>query len=372
MFFLLILATLGFFVITSATALYRWAKSVFKKLNPIIYGAVFVLLVAFTLATFVLSKQPNTFLPTQLIKLGHIGLGFFAYFIFFVNIAAAVTFTLKKTKLIKRNKYFVTSLTALIISLSLVVGFVTYGTVNAGIIKRVNYSVDVKGDNIEGFKIALVSDLHIGHIVDEGHIEKVVAEINRINPDIVCIAGDIFDGDMTAIKNGEALKTAFLSIKSKYGVYASFGNHDAGNTYDEMPKFLEESGIKLLNDEYVTIDNRLILVGRRDSSPIGNAGDGRERVDLPKNNQLPVIVLDHKPINATEYGGETDLILSGHTHSGQIFPLNIVISAVYETPYGYFPKTEKRPDIIVTSGAGTWGPMIRIGSDNEVAEITLK
>lgn len=177
---------------------------------------------------------------------------------------------------------------------------------------------------------------------------------------------------MTALSDPLKLQALFGSIESEYGVYACLGNHDAGATYREMLAFLDGAGVQVLMDEAAVIDGRFVLAGRRDSFPIGNQGEPRKGLEgVPEAADLPLIVLDHQPGNIGEYGGDVDLILCGHTHRGQMFPFNLVTDAVFDVDYGYYRAGDATPQVIVTSGAGTWGPPLRVGTDNEVVEINL-
>lgn len=164
------------------------------------------------------------------------------------------------------------------------------------------------------------------------------------------------------------------TIQSTYGVYACLGNHDAGRSYDQIVNFIDKSNIKLLNDEHVVIDNQFVVVGRRDSSPIGNQGNPRaitSEVMSDIDTNMPVIVMDHQPTNRIEYADDVDLILSGHTHQGQVFPANLITNAMFTVDYGHYQKNPNSPHVIVTSGAGTWGPPLRIGTNSEIALIKV-
>lgn len=223
--------------------------------------------------------------------------------------------------------------------------------------------------------IILISDLHLGAVHSEKRLKTIVEKINQLEPDIVCIAGDLFNDDYYAIQDPEAAIGLFQRIKSKYGVFACLGNHDSGKTFDQMMSFLQRSNITLLNDEYVIIDERLILFGRVDSAPIGGFG-GLKRKDITEqiaslDANLPVVVMDHTPNRLEEYRKEIDLVLSGHTHKGQIFPGNLITKAVFEVDYGHSQKDAASPHIIVTSGAGTWGMPMRVGTTNEIVKIRL-
>jgi len=192
----------------------------------------------------------------------------------------------------------------------------------------------------------------------------------------VCIAGDIFLDDFNIIRNPDKAIDLLKSIKTNYGVYACLGNHDGGSTLNQMTAFLEKSNIKLLNDEYIIIDDRLALFGRLDSRPIGGFGD-LKRQDISGtiasvSENFPVIVIDHNPANIGEYGSEVNLILCGHTHKGQMFPGNLFTNAMFTAAYGHYQKDSSSPHVIVTSGASTWRPPMRIGTNNEIVSILIQ
>ncbi len=252
----------------------------------------------------------------------------------------------------------------------------TAGTVHAD--HPVHRSYDVKTEKIRDgreWRIVLVSDLHIGAVRSEERLERLVNEINAEKPDVVCIAGDIFDNDFSAILDKEKCAETLGSIDAKYGVYACLGNHDAGKTAKDMIGFLPQCRITLLAESYEVIDKSLILAGRLDSSPIGGYGD-RIRGDFSDfmkgaDNDLPVIVLDHTPSHIDEYPDSADLILSGHTHRGQIFPGCLITRRLFTVDHGLYRENEASPAVIVTSGAGTWGLPVRVGSDSEIVSVRL-
>lgn len=276
-------------------------------------------------------------------------------------------YLVKGLKLIpEKNKYRNYQGFAVIFLSVCLVGF---GIFNATDVENTEYHVDLENCDM---KIVLISDLHLGAIGSESRLEKVIDGVNKQNADVVCIAGDIFDSDFSAVKDTKRVKEILGGINSKYGVYACLGNHDAGESVGEMVRFIGDCGITLLKDEYTVIDERLILAGRLDVRPIGK---GMKRTDIKKyfaeweSLNMPVVVMDHNPGNIREYGSEVDLILCGHTHKGQIFPANLVTNMIFDVDYGHYKRDEKSPDVIVTSGAGTWGMPMRVGSDCEIVTI---
>ena len=143
-----------------------------------------------------------------------------------------------------------------------------------------------------------------------------------------------------------------------------------------MVAFLQRSNITLLDDKYITIHNRFILAGRLDGSPIGGYNKSQrkpvEQVLAGANTALPVVVMEHNPARGDEYKpGDADVILSGHTHKGQIFPANLFTDLIYTVDYGYYQESANMPHRIVTSGAGIWGMPMRVGTDCEVVKVIL-
>ena len=240
-----------------------------------------------------------------------------------------------------------------------------------------------KSSALPGLKIALVADLHLGYNSTKSHVRKIVDDINNENVDLVCIAGDLFDNDYDAIRDPDGVADILAGLKSRYGTYACWGNHDvnekilAGFTFPQKGKivrderfseFLDRAGITMLEDETVCIDDAFYLVGRRDEDMAKKEQFPRKtfaEITEPLDSSLPIIVMDHQPRELSEAADAgVDLDLSGHTHDGQMFPANIVIHFLWENACGVLKKGNMTS--IVTSGAGVWGPAMRVGTDCEV------
>lgn len=309
--------------------------------------------------------------------LGAYFMGFYAYglMLFLVRDGLRILGKLVKIKgeLAGVNVLAASSFLINVFSLALVV----YGTIHAGNIKTVAYEVDSYAQSLpEKMKIVLLSDLHLGAVGGEKRLPEILKKVQAEEPDLVLISGDIFDDDFMLLRDPERAKKLFQEIESTYGIYASLGNHDGGKTYPKMLQFLEESGITVLQEEHQVVADSFVILGRLDPSPIGGFG-GRKRKEtkevlssLPEG--LPVIVLDHTPSHVEQYGKEVDLVLSGHTHKGQIFPFQLGTKLLFEVDYGFYQRNEEAPVYIVTSGAGTWGPPMRVGTNSEIASIMLQ
>lgn len=248
------------------------------------------------------------------------------------------------------------------------------GFIHGSQLSHVSYDISLSGKkDISDLNIVLISDLHLGAMGSEEQLEEIVAEINSLHPDVICVAGDFFDTDFSEIREPKAAVETLKKLDATYGTYVCLGNHDGGETHPEMVDFLAEANLHLLDDSYTIIDERLVLVGRLDATPIGGYGAAK-RQELSafftrEDASLPVIVLDHNPARIDEYQTEADLILCGHTHQGQVFPGSLITDALYTVDYGYYQKDSNSPQVIVTSGVGSWGMPMRVGTDREIVSI---
>jgi predicted MPP superfamily phosphohydrolase len=251
-----------------------------------------------------------------------------------------------------------------------------YGSWQAQQLRVKKYQVTLASDSnaTQKLKAVLISDVHLGYVNDAKKLTKIVTKINALKPDVVFISGDLFDGNFQALQQPEQIKKQFNRLSSTYGTYMCWGNHDAGSTFQKMKELVESSDIMLLEDELTVVGQSLIVAGRKDTQPIG--AQGGRRKELKKKLQhldtrLPKIVLDHQPSTIDEYDDPAMLILAGHTHKGQIFPFSLVTRAYFTVDYGYYRKDSASPQVIVSSGVGTWGPPLRIGTQSEIVQIDL-
>ena len=208
------------------------------------------------------------------------------------------------------------------------------------------------------------------------HARELVRKINKQKPDLVCIAGDIFDNEYDAVREPEKISEILRTIRSKYGVYACWGNHDlnepilAGFTFKHkkedskqlkdprMKRFLQNSNIQLLEDEAVLIDNSFYVVGRKDASLIEKIEEKRKtpaQLTQKLDKDKTIIVIDHQPKELQ------DIADAGVG--------NFTVKFLWENPCGYLQKGSMHN--IVTSGSGVWGPAMRVGTDSEICTINL-
>ncbi|WP_375104378.1 metallophosphoesterase [Paenibacillus sp. RS8] len=359
-----------------ARKIFKWLQHIFPNVNGILYGVIYSLCALTIIINLLLSSSAmmtDLSIVNFLGQFGDYWMGIYFYLLLLLILSDIILLVSKWVKIIPSPTPARVIFHTRSVVLVLVIGLVSYGIYNANQLKEVTYPIQIhKNTSLDQLNIVLISDLHLGYINDVKFIEDVVDRINGLQPDIVLMTGDIFNGNYYALSNPSKGMELLSTLQSTYGVYACLGNHDAGRSYDEIVNFIDKSNIKLLNDEHVVIDNQFVVVGRRDSSPIGNQGNPRaitSEVMSKIDTNMPVIVMDHQPTNMIQYGDDVDLIISGHTHQGQVFPGNLITNAMFTVDYGHYQKNSNSPHVIVTSGAGTWGPPLRIGTNSEIALI---
>ena len=248
------------------------------------------------------------------------------------------------------------------------------GYINTKSIVVQNYRIPIKksAGNLKSLNIAMASDIHLGTIYGGSFLEKIVDQINVLKPDIVLLPGDIIDEDIGPVLR-DNMGQVLEKIKSKYGTYAVTGNHEFIGGADAACNYLTAHGIKMLRDSVVKIDNDFYLIGREDRSI--KQFSNKRRKDLKEllsgvDTSLPLILMDHQPFGLNDaFDNGIDLQLSGHTHNGQLWPMNFLISKIYELGWGYLVKGNTH--YYVSCGVGGWGPPIRTGSRPEIVNIKL-
>lgn len=378
----------------------RWAylwmgtcHSILRTLGFRLIFAVIYVLLSTSLLTGFLIKNPKS-LHRMLKITGNYFLGIFLYTLVIILLADFGRILLKyvfhASWIHSRTAFTVAgAICALLILL-----LSACGIFHAKYIKTTSYDVIINKTIPErtSMKVVLLADTHFGYNAGVLHARELVRKINKQKPDLVCIAGDIFDNEYDAVRDPEKLEKTLRGIKSTYGVYACWGNHDlneeilAGFTFKHkdgdlsdikdprMKKFLKNSNIHILEDESVLINDQFYVIGRKDASLTEKIHETRkapaqltEKLDRDK----PIIMIDHQPKELQELADAgVDLDLCGHTHDGQTFPGNFTIKLMWENPCGLLIKDNMTN--ITTSGAGVWGPAMRIGTDSEICSINIQ
>jgi len=255
-----------------------------------------------------------------------------------------------------------------------VIFLLTGGYINAihPRLKVLNIDVAKISSEKKLLKLAVVSDIHLGTLVGKNRLKGLVRIVNAQNPDIILLAGDILDEVQEPILR-EDIGHNLKSFNARLGVFAIPGNHEYIGGYVKAEKYINSLCIQLLRDSMVEINNQFVLIGRDDATSFRFSGRKRKPlkelaagIDLSK----PIILMDHQPFKLQDaVDCNIDLQISGHTHDGQFWPFNYITNAVYELSCGY--KKKGNTHFYVSSGFGTWGPPIRIGTKPEIVIINL-
>ena len=392
---MIFLFLLPFYLGVSSYMMFRffyWMKHCNHRFNWLRFKVPFAVVYLFmALSPVIAFLLPKSAVAIVMRRISTYWIGIMLYSLLYVVLFDLLRLIAKHTKL-KNTLLFsrgsVISIGSVVVACAVVTCL--YGIFNARNIKVNEYSVTVNKScgSDKHLKAVLVADLHMGYAIGVDHITNMVEKINQQDADIVIIAGDIFDNSYDGMDDPEGIKAQLKSIKSKYGVYAVYGNHDIdekilmGFTFDwggkqlhneKMTNFMKECNIKLINDESVLINDEFYLVGRRDTDKPGTEDGTRAEVseltkDLDKTK--PIFVLSHEPdeLQKTADAG-ADIDFSGHTHDGQLFPGNLTIGLFWENPCGMIKKDNMYS--IVTSGVGVYGTFMRVGTDAEICSVDI-
>lgn len=254
---------------------------------------------------------------------------------------------------------------------SLAVGYSVYGVWNALHPRIKNITVTIPGlpAQWKNKKIVQLSDVHIGHVHKDAFMRYVVDKINLVNPEMVVITGDLFDGMDGDLD--QPLK-ALNDIRADKGIFFVTGNHETFLGEKFVHTALNKTKVKMMKDEVIDIDGlKLIGINYPDH------GETRDAVMIIENMkkdflEKPNILLYHSPVNIKKFSEVgVNLQLSGHTHDAQIFPLGYVAKLIFKGyNYGLYPMGNYT--LYVTNGTGTWGPPMRTGNIPEIVAITLQ
>lgn len=224
----------------------------------------------------------------------------------------------------------------------------------------------------EGLRIAQLSDVHVGPLIGRGYTEGVAAQVRALAPDLVVITGDLIDGSVEQLADGVA---PLLDIPSAYGTFYCTGNHEYYSGADAWCAHLESQGVHVLRNRRLTLErgpDALDLIGVDDVGTRGAPGDfDLDAACAGRPADRCAVLLCHQPKGVDAAAAlDIDLVLSGHTHGGQIWPYGLLV--VLAQPYvsGLHQHTE-RTWIYVHRGTGFWGPPVRVRVPAEIALLTL-
>lgn len=341
------------------------------------HRGIYIVLFAFLYSLYPLSNlvgdDGSGIIAGMLERITNYLLPFFLYLfllLLFTDLLLLINRLLKivsKDKINEQRLRYRMLFTIILLAAAVVVG----GVINFNTIRTTTYQIEVPKKNSDAGKlrIAFVSDLHLGDDVPERFVRRFVGKANRLNPDVVLLGGDIVEGGRMGERMA-AFEEILKGLSPLYGVYGVLGNHE-GYGRGSSEDFFAGSGIKILRDTAVVIGNSFVIAGRNDSRTRGRKS--AEILLSAMGDDLPVILLDHRPTDYEAIGKSgADIVMSGHTHHGQLFPINLITGSIYELSYGYLKKGTT--NYFVSSGLRLWGPPVRTVAKSEivVVEVTLR
>ena len=352
--------------------LYRLFHSKMMTLIPTLIAVIFI-------ATHLFGF--NTIIGLSWLSAYGYGLLLCAFFIHFImDIGMLLTRIVSRFRLsmpVKRTGYLI-ALFAL---------FAT-GVYSALIPKTTHYNIHLnKASNLEKLRIVQLTDIHINEYTGRRYIERLVERTNALQPDLVVITGDTLDNQLKPYLD-QNLAPLFAQLNAKYGVVAVFGNHEyygiarmPDNSMSDVLGAFKAGQLVMLQDSRWQLPNSNIVIIGRDDYAAYLIGKQRESLDsLLKNINTQhdiTILLDHQPYNLAEAANANiDIMFSGHTHGGQIFPGTLIVNKMYQNPVGLYQQQRESGQTfssIVSQGYGLWGPPIRLMTRAEivVADITF-
>ncbi len=349
-----------------------------NALLPFFSWSFWILVATFIVGQIFERGNPGMFAIT-ISRIGSISLAFFLYlllFAFFVDIVRVLQHFFHfipeslTTGILSGKTLFIYGIS--------IAGLVTLGgSVNAlnPIVNEFNISIDKRDAKRNSLKVVLATDVHLGVMLGCKHAQKLVTQINEQNPDIVIFGGDLVDHNPNPVMKYD-MGSYFDKINAPLGVYAITGNHEFMGKPEVTTDYFKKHGISFIRDCVFTIDGAVQIIGRDDKDKTQMTGEKRKSIEtiLQGNRQnLPLLLVDHQPVEynkAQELG--IDLMMSGHTHKGQLWPLSFITKRVYENHFGLMQKG--KTTFYTSSGYGTWGPPVRTGNRPElvVFNISLK
>ncbi len=328
--------------------------------------AFFALMYLFPIVTHTHTALAASFPMRGVAWIGYLWLGFLFYFLFIGGTMEIIAFAIRKVAHddIPRRALFLATVT-------LCFAVIAYGFYEASHIRvrHLMLTSEKLPEFVSKIRMVQISDVHFSQLHGVAFAEKLTKLIKDQNPDMLLLTGDFLDRGMV---DEDGIAAKWREIQAPLGNYACTGNHEFYNGLEYAEEMLRKSGFTLLRNTAVTRANAITVVGLDDptAARFGDEPPSARSVleALPRDKYT--VLLKHQPRDEKENTGLFDLQLSGHTHNGQIWPFSFLVSIPFPMRGGFY-KQDDGSMIVVSSGAGTWGPPIRVFAPPDIVVIDL-
>jgi predicted MPP superfamily phosphohydrolase len=323
-----------------------------------------IMALCFPLSAILVRKDPNLFTyGFNILCYAWMGIIFIWFCFAFAETLLEIIFLITKISYSKKIAGFVVGFSVLTFGL-----YAFTNAIKQPQIKKIEISLANLPQNLDGFSIAVLSDTHLCHLVPFKNFSRLIVKLKKLNPDILVHLGDFVETDSLY---AEKIYTLMQTITPKYGKFAIFGNHEFYSGLKKSKEIYEKSGFKLLRQETITLPTDLQITGIDDIHTASINEKDIKNIFTNIDTKKTSIVLSHQPLHYNLLAElKTNLVLSGHTHAGQIFPFNYFVKMRYPYLYGLIKKSNTF--FYITSGAFYWGPPMRLFTANEVPILILK
>lgn len=343
------------------------------EINPVVYSLIFSLLAFSYIIGEILQRKKSSIWSDLLITFGSLWFVCIVHF-FFTSIAYDIIVVVNMLSgwmtphQLDQIAYHVTWGIVVATLVFLCLGYINART---PAIRRHTIMLAKKNTHHKKLTLVVASDIHLGPINGVIYVRRIVKKINALKPDLILLPGDILDGEVDPVIRRD-LGKYLKKLTATQGIYGVTGNHEFIGGIDRATKYITDHGITLLRDEAVEVAG-ITLIGRED---IVSHRFCFERKPLPEimesvNGDTAMILMDHQPKYLKDArDAHIDIQLSGHTHNGQLFPLNLIVKKIFELARGY--KKIGHTHYFVSTGLGTWGPPVRTNARPEILVINLE
>ncbi len=342
-----------------------------------LWKAVYVLLFLIGFSSFIIAMLGRNTIPLGFLKvlyaIGTSWLACMLYFTLFFIVTDLIHlfnhyFHFLPDKITGNSRLFhvIQAVSGCVVVLTLlVIGYLKF---NHPAVEKYDIRIHKKAGDLKSLRIVAFSDIHLGITVDKKRLSKYVKLINDQKPDVVFIAGDVVDNNALPL-NKERMYEELNEIKAPLGTYACLGNHEYLSGIENSLDFYHQTNIHLLIDSATLVNNSFWVIGRDDRSNLNRSH--LSKLTAQTDPSQPLFLLDHQPYHLEEaQTNGIDLQVSGHTHNGQLWPLNLIVEKIYEVGYGY--KQKGKTTVYTSSGLALWGPPFRIGTQSEIVVFNIQ